>query len=136
MQHQSLQQSLRQTIERFEFHTQIERLQKAGLLYRVTEKFVNVDLHPDVVTNVQMGLIFEALIRKFAELSNETAGEHFTPREVIRLMVNLGPPLAPERHGRPPEADHTAATAPSGAKGVRQATVIRLTQSTGPCCPS
>ena len=55
----------------------------------VAEKFANIDLHPDVVDNPQMGLVFEELIRKFAELSNETAGEHFTPREVIRLMVNL-----------------------------------------------
>ncbi|GGP26839.1 type I restriction-modification system subunit M [Silvimonas amylolytica] len=75
--------------ERFDFYTQIERLAKAGLLYLVTEKFANIDLHPDVVDNAQMGLVFEELIRKFAEISNETAGEHFTPREVIRLMVNL-----------------------------------------------
>src|SRR5581483_5061512 len=75
--------------EHFEFHNQIERLAKAGLLYQVTEKFAQIDLHPDAVDNHQMGLVFEELIRKFAELSNETAGEHFTPREVIRLMVNL-----------------------------------------------
>jgi type I restriction enzyme M protein len=55
----------------------------------VTEKFANIDLHPDVVSNAEMGAVFEELIRKFAEISNETAGEHFTPREVIRLMVNL-----------------------------------------------
>ncbi len=55
----------------------------------MTEKFAGIDLHPDAVDNDQMGLVFEELIRKFAELSNETAGEHFTPREVIRLMVNL-----------------------------------------------
>ncbi len=55
----------------------------------MTEKFSNIDLHPKVVDNAQMGAVFEELIRKFAELSNETAGEHFTPREVIRLMVNL-----------------------------------------------
>ena len=55
----------------------------------VTEKFATIDLHPDVVSNAEMGAVFEELIRKFAELSNETAGEHFTPREVIRLMVNL-----------------------------------------------
>ena len=73
----------------FEFDAQIDRLQKAKLLYLVTEKFANADLHPDRVSNAQMGLVFEELIRKFAELSNETAGEHFTPREVIRLMVNL-----------------------------------------------
>ena len=73
----------------FEFHAQIDKLSKAGLLYLVTEKFANIDLHPDVVSNAEMGAVFEELIRKFAELSNETAGEHFTPREVIRLMVNL-----------------------------------------------
>ena len=80
---------MRDIFERFEFHAQIDRLEKAGLLYLVTEKFANIDLHPEVVSNAQMGLVFEELIRKFAELSNETAGEHFTPREVIRLMVNL-----------------------------------------------
>ena len=80
---------VRDIFERFDFHAQIDRLAKAGLLYLVTEKFAQVDLHPDAVSNAQMGLVFEELIRKFAELSNETAGEHFTPREVIRLMVNL-----------------------------------------------
>ena len=79
----------RDIFERFDFHTQVERLAKDGLLYLVTEKFANIDLHPDRVDNAQMGHVFEELIRKFAELSNETAGEHFTPREVIRLMVNL-----------------------------------------------
>ncbi|MCP1237847.1 type I restriction-modification system subunit M [Gluconobacter kondonii] len=74
---------------RFDFAAQIERLAKADLLYLVTEKFTEIDLHPNVVDNAQMGLVFEELIRKFAEISNETAGEHFTPREVIRLMVNL-----------------------------------------------
>ena len=80
---------VRDIFERFDFHAQIDRLAKAGLLYLVTEKFAQADLHPDAVSNAQMGLVFEELIRKFAELSNETAGEHFTPREVIRLMVNL-----------------------------------------------
>jgi type I restriction enzyme M protein len=55
----------------------------------VCERFAQIDLHPETVSNAEMGLVFEELIRKFAELSNETAGEHFTPREVIRLMVNL-----------------------------------------------
>ena len=86
---QGFSASVRDIFESFDFHTQIDRLAKAGLLYLVTEKFANVDLHPDVVSNAQMGMVFEELIRKFAELSNETAGEHFTPREVIRLMVNL-----------------------------------------------
>jgi type I restriction enzyme M protein len=86
---QAFSAPVRDIFERFEFHTQIDRLIKAGLLYQVTEKFAGIDLHPEVVSNDQMGTIFEELIRKFAELSNETAGEHFTPREVIRLMVNL-----------------------------------------------
>jgi type I restriction enzyme M protein len=80
---------VRDIFDKFEFDAQVERLAKAKLLYQVTEKFANIDLHPKAVDNHQMGLIFEELIRKFAELSNETAGEHFTPREVIRLMVNL-----------------------------------------------
>ena len=86
---QAFSPAVRDIFERFEFHTQIDRLDKAGLLYLVTEKFANIDLHPKLVSNAQMGAVFEELIRKFAELSNETAGEHFTPREVIRLMVNL-----------------------------------------------
>jgi len=81
--------SVKDVFERFEFQAQIDRLAKAKLLYQVTEKFAAIDLHPEVVDNHQMGLVFEELIRKFAEISNETAGEHFTPREVIRLMVNL-----------------------------------------------
>ena len=86
---QGFSQAARDIFERFDFYTQVERLAKSGLLYLVTEKFANIDLHPDTVDNGQMGLVFEELIRKFAEISNETAGEHFTPREVIRLMVNL-----------------------------------------------
>lgn len=86
---QAFSPAVRDIFERFEFYAQIDRLAKAGLLYQVTEKFVQVDLHPDQVDNHQMGLVFEELIRKFAEISNETAGEHFTPREVIKLMVNL-----------------------------------------------
>ena len=86
---QAFSPAVRDIFESFEFHTQIDRLAKAGLLYLVTEKFANIDLHPDSVSNAQMGVVFEELIRKFAEISNETAGEHFTPREVIRLMVNL-----------------------------------------------
>jgi type I restriction enzyme M protein len=86
---QGFSPEVRDIFDRFEFGIQIERLAKAGLLYLVTEKFANIDLHPQRVDNAQMGHVFEELIRKFAELSNETAGEHFTPREVIRLMVNL-----------------------------------------------
>jgi type I restriction enzyme M protein len=80
---------VRSIFEHFDFAATVERLHKARLLYLVTEKFAGFDLHPSSVDNMQMGLVFEELIRKFAEISNETAGEHFTPREVIRLMVNL-----------------------------------------------
>src|SRR3984893_22435 len=86
---QAFSPAVRDIFECFDFHTQIDRLAKAGLLYLIAEKFANIDLHPEAVSNAQMGLVFEELIRKFAELSNETAGEHFTPRDVIRLMVNL-----------------------------------------------
>jgi type I restriction enzyme M protein len=86
---QAFSPSVRDIFERFDFYTQIDRLAKCGLLYLVTEKFASFDLHPDAVSNPEMGTVFEELIRKFAEISNETAGEHFTPREVIRLIVNL-----------------------------------------------
>ncbi len=86
---QAFSPAARDIFERFDFHAQVERLAKANLLYLVTEKFAHIDLHPSAVDNAAMGAVFEELIRKFAELSNETAGEHFTPREVIRLMVNL-----------------------------------------------
>lgn len=76
-------------LDKFSFTSQIDRLADADLLYQVVAKFADLDLHPDRVSNVEMGLIFEELIRRFSEQSNETAGEHFTPREVIALMVNL-----------------------------------------------
>ena len=86
---QGFSDEARDIFERFEFPSIIERLEKANLLYLVIQKFSGIDLHPRSVDNVMMGLVFEELIRRFAEASNETAGEHFTPREVIRLMVNL-----------------------------------------------
>ena len=82
-------ETARDVIDKFDFGIQIERLQRANLLYKVIGKFADIDLHPDAVSNIEMGYLYEELIRKFSELSNETAGEHFTPREVIRLMVNL-----------------------------------------------
>ena len=85
----SFSPNVKDIFARFKLEAQIDRLANADLLYLVTEKFSKIDLHPDKVSNADMGTIFEELIRKFAELSNETAGEHFTPREVIRLMVNL-----------------------------------------------
>lgn len=82
-------EAAKDVIDKFEFGVQIERLKRANLLYRVVGKFADIDLHPDAVSNIEMGYLYEELIRKFSELSNETAGEHFTPREVIRLMVDL-----------------------------------------------
>jgi type I restriction enzyme M protein len=79
----------REIIEYFSFNDQIARLDEANLLFLVASRFSEVDLHPDNVSSIEMGYVFEELIRKFSELSNETAGEHFTPREVIRLMVNI-----------------------------------------------
>jgi type I restriction enzyme M protein len=76
-------------LDHFRFEEQVERLQRGNILYQVVERFARVDLHPDHVSNVEMGHVFEELIRRFAEASNETAGEHFTPRDVIRLMVSL-----------------------------------------------
>ncbi len=76
-------------IDKFRFIDQLKRLNEADLLYRVFEEFAAVDLHPNRVSNEQMGHLFEDLIRRFSEISNETAGEHFTPREVIRLIVSL-----------------------------------------------
>lgn len=81
--------NVRTIFEFFEFETEIEKMREANILYLVVSKFCDVDLHPDNVPNEEMGLIFENLIRRFNELANETAGDHFTPREVIQLMVNI-----------------------------------------------
>ncbi len=81
--------NMREVLEKFDFNNTISKLDEAGLLFLVMEKFKNIDLHPNVVPNLEMGYIFEELIRKFNEALNENPGEHFTPREVIRLMVNL-----------------------------------------------
>ena len=86
---QGFSANVRRIFEYFEFEAEIQKMQEAGILYLVVSKFCDVDLHPDRVPNEQMGLIFENLIRRFNELANETAGDHFTPREVIRLMVNI-----------------------------------------------
>jgi len=76
-------------LEKFLFTDQLKRLNDAGLLWPVFERFCQIDLHPDRVSTLEMGYLFEELIRRFSEISNETAGEHFTPREVIRLIVDL-----------------------------------------------
>ncbi|SFH39222.1 type I restriction-modification system subunit M [Pontibacter chinhatensis] len=79
----------REIMDYFKFEEQVNRLEEADLLFLVVKRFQEINLHPNKISSMEMGYIFEELIRKFAEISNETAGEHFTPREVIRLMVNL-----------------------------------------------
>lgn len=76
-------------LEKFLFTDQLKRLNDGGILFQVFQRFCEIDLHPDAVSNIEMGYLFEELIRRFSEISNETAGEHFTPREVIRLIVEL-----------------------------------------------
>ena len=85
----SFSDNMREVLEKFDFENTIAKLNDGGLLFLVLERFKNIDLHPDKVSNLEMGYIFEELIRKFNESMDENPGEHFTPREVIRLMVNL-----------------------------------------------
>ena len=82
-------ENIREIFDKFEFDKEIEKMEESNRLYLVVSKFAEIDLHPDRVLNITMGLVFEDLIRRFNESANETAGDHFTPREVIRLMVNL-----------------------------------------------
>jgi len=76
-------------LDKFLFTDQLKRLKDGGILWNVFERMCEIDLHPDKVSNIEMGYLFEDLIRRFSEISNETAGEHFTPREVVRLIVDL-----------------------------------------------
>ena len=82
-------ENVRKIFDRFEFSNEIERMREENILYLIVTQFCNIDLHPDVVDNLAMGRLFEDLIRRFNEAANETAGDHFTPREVIRLMVDI-----------------------------------------------
>lgn len=76
-------------LENFHIHDKVKKLVKHDILYQLVDKFTEIDLHPDKVANREMGYIYEELLRRFSELSNEEAGHHYTPREVIHLMVNL-----------------------------------------------
>lgn len=126
----------RDVFERFKFTERIAELDDKDLLFQVTQSFANVDLHPDVVPNDLMGLVFEELIRKFAELSNETAGEHFTPREVVRLIVECLFAGDNEALSKPGVVrsmyDPTAGTGgilsvgEATAKGINSSAIIRL----------
>jgi type I restriction enzyme M protein len=81
--------SASEVLDKYGFPEKIKKLESADLLYQIVSKFADLDLSEDSVSNEAMGYIFEELLRRFSEMSNETAGEHYTPREVIRLMVNL-----------------------------------------------
>lgn len=86
---QGFSKNVRDIFEKFEFEKEIEKMREANILYLIILKFNDVDLHPNVLDNIGMGLVFEDLIRRFNEAANETAGDYFTPREVIRLMVDI-----------------------------------------------
>ena len=100
--------------ERFKFDNELATLDEKNRLYLITSKFAEVDLHPDTVPNAEMGDLFEHLIRRFAEESNETAGDHYTPRDAIRLMVDL---LFAE--------DNTALMEPGTVRTIYDPTVMR-----------
>ncbi|MGP5214698.1 type I restriction-modification system subunit M [Psychrobacter immobilis] len=86
---QSFSKDAREIFEHFKFEEFVGQLADANLLYKVVQKFANTDLSPDAISNHEMGFVFEELIRRFAESSNETAGEHFTPRDIVRLTTSL-----------------------------------------------
>jgi len=86
---QSFSPNAREIFEHFDFFNTIDKLAEADLLYKVAKRFATTNLHPNVINNYGMGLVFEELIRRFAESSNETAGEHFTPRDIVRLTTSL-----------------------------------------------
>ncbi|EOI6460640.1 N-6 DNA methylase [Vibrio cholerae] len=86
---QSFSPNAREIFEHFDFFNTIDKLSEADLLYKVAKRFATTDLHPNTISNYGMGLVFEELIRRFAESSNETAGEHFTPRDIVELTTSL-----------------------------------------------
>ncbi|MEZ9286890.1 N-6 DNA methylase [Vibrio lentus] len=86
---QSFSPNAREIFEHFDFFNTIDKLEEADLLYKVAKRFATTDLHPNTISNHGMGLIFEELIRRFAESSNDTAGEHFTPRDIVDLTTSL-----------------------------------------------
>lgn len=86
---QSFSKDAREIFEHFHFEDFVQQLSAADLLYQIVQRFASVDLSPKHISNFGMGIIFEELIRKFAESSNETAGEHFTPRDIVHLATSL-----------------------------------------------
>ena len=85
----SFSANTREIFEHFDFFNTLDKLEEANLLYMVAKRYATTDLHPNKISNYEMGLVFEELIRRFAESSNETAGEHFTPRDIVRLTTSL-----------------------------------------------
>ena len=81
--------SVLEIIENFQLKKPVDKLLKNNRLYHLISKFKEIDLHPDVVSNHTMGQVFEELLRKFSEMSNETSGEHYTPRDVVKLLVSF-----------------------------------------------
>ena len=86
---QSFSADAREIFEHFRFEEFVQQLEASNLLYQVVQRFAATDLSPETISNFGMGIIFEELIRKFAESSNETAGEHFTPRDIVHLTTSL-----------------------------------------------
>lgn len=86
---QSFSSDAREIFEHFKFSEFVAQLEEANLLFKVVKKFATTDLSPKAISNYEMGLVFEELIRRFAESSNDTAGEHFTPRDIVRLTTSL-----------------------------------------------
>lgn len=86
---QAFSADAREIFEHFKFTEFVGLLEDANLLYKVVKKFATTNLSPQAISNYEMGLVFEELIRRFAESSNETAGEHFTPRDIVRLTTSL-----------------------------------------------
>src|SRR3990167_5225309 len=93
----SFSENIQEIFAKFDFERQLERLEGGNVLYEIIKELNKVDLHPKQVDNHQMGSIFEELLRRFSEMSNETAGEHYTPRDVIKLMVEVL--FEPDREG-------------------------------------
>jgi type I restriction enzyme M protein len=110
--------NVRRIFDYFEFGNEIERMREANILYLVIKEFCDVDLHPKAVPNDQMGLVFENLIRRFNELANETAGDHFTPREVIHLI-----------RYPPPSCHDPAPRFANRKRGIRHQTISSMTQA-------
>ena len=85
---QAFSPQAREIFEKFDFEKEIEKLEESNRLFLILKDFCNVDLSPSRITNLEMGQVFEHLVRRFNEQANEEAGDHFTPREVIRLIRN------------------------------------------------